>query len=181
MERQLVVFKLAGEYFGVDIFAVERIIDMQPIAIVPHVPAFIKGVADLYGEVLPVMDLRKRFDLPSSDLTRESRLVVVEVGEVKVGMLVDAVSEVVRVGDEDIESPPGLVLTPVNETYIAGIAKVGREDVSRKKGKTVREFGRLIILLNLAEVLSTKEKLILQDFERTLEETSAENLEGVKL
>ncbi len=143
MEHQLVVFDLAKEHYGVDIAAVEGIIKMQPITVVPHTPAFVEGVTNLRGEVLPVIDLRRRFGLPT-DVTRgkDTRIVVVEIDGKKVGMVVDAVSEVLRVADEAIE-PPSPIVTTVDSAFIRGIAKVDE---------------RLIILVDLARVLSTDEQ-----------------------
>ncbi len=70
MENQIVVFELSSEYFGVEIAKVESIIKMQPITQMPHVPAFVEGVTNLRGKVLPVIDLRKRFGLPRRKRTR---------------------------------------------------------------------------------------------------------------
>ena len=143
MEHQLVVFDLANEHYGVDIAAVEGIIKMQPITVVPHTPAFVEGVTNLRGEVLPVIDLRKRFGLPLDQArSKDTRIVVVEIDGKKVGMVVDAVSEVLRVPDEAIE-PPSPIVTTVDSAFIRGIAKVDE---------------RLIILVELARVLSTEEQ-----------------------
>ncbi|RCK72353.1 MAG: Positive regulator of CheA protein activity (CheW) [Anaerolineae bacterium] len=147
MERQLVVFELANEHYGVDIAAVESIIKMQPITAVPQAPAFVEGITNLRGSVLPVMDLRKRFGLSGRDQSSEStqddkRIVVVSMDGMKIGMIVDAVSEVLRVQEEAIEPPPPMVTT-INSAFITGIAKVGE---------------RLIILLDLAKVLTVSEK-----------------------
>lgn len=147
MERQLVVFELANEHYGVDIAAVESIIKMQPITAVPQAPAFVEGITNLRGSVLPVMDLRKRFGLTLRDQSTETgrdekRIVVVSMDGMKIGMIVDAVSEVLRVQEEVIEPPPPMVTT-INSAFITGIAKVGE---------------RLIILLDLAKVLTLSEK-----------------------
>jgi purine-binding chemotaxis protein CheW len=143
MEHQLVVFDLANEHYGVDIAAVEGIIKMQPITVVPHTPVFVEGVTNLRGEVLPVIDLRKRFSLPLDQARgKDTRIVVVEIDGKKVGMVVDAVSEVLRVSDEAIE-PPSPIVTTVDSAFIRGIAKVDE---------------RLIILVDLAKVLSTEEQ-----------------------
>jgi len=141
MEHQLVVFDLAGEHYGVDIAAVEGIIKLQTITTVPHAPAFVEGVTNLRGKVLPVIDLRKRFGLPQAQATKDSRIVVVEMNGATVGMVVDGVSEVLRVGAEAIE-PPSPIVTTVDSAFIRGIAKVG---------------ARLVILLDLGKVLSTQE------------------------
>ena len=142
MERQLVVFELAFEHFGVDIAAVESIIKMQPITSVPHAPEFVEGVINLRGSVLPVIDLRKRFNLAGEEITKNSRIVVVSMEGVKIGMIVDAVSEVLRVPEDAVEPPPPMV-TSVDTSFITGIAKLGE---------------KLVILLDLPRVLSTGEK-----------------------
>jgi purine-binding chemotaxis protein CheW len=143
VEHQLVVFDLANEHYGVDIAAVEGIIKMQSITVVPHTPAFVEGVTNLRGEVLPVIDLRKRFGLPLDQARgKDTRIVVVEIDGKKVGMVVDAVSEVLRVSDEAIE-PPSPIVTTVDSAFIRGIAKVDE---------------RLIILVELSKVLSTEEQ-----------------------
>jgi len=146
MERQLVIFELAKEFYGVDIAAVNGIIKMQAITSMPHAPAFMEGVTNLRGSVLPVVDLRKRFDLPQSSSTKDSRIVVVDVQDTKVGMVVDAVSEVLRVPEESIEPPPPMVAS-VDSAFIKGIAKMGDQ---------------LIILLDITKVLSAEEKSDLQ-------------------
>jgi purine-binding chemotaxis protein CheW len=151
MEHQLVVFDLANEHYGVDIAAVEGIIKMQSITVVPHTPAFVEGVTNLRGEVLPVIDLRKRFGLPLDQARgKDTRIVVVEIDGKKVGMVVDAVSEVLRVSDQAIE-PPSPIVTTVDSAFIRGIAKVGE---------------RLIILVELARVLSTEEQAGLHSLPR---------------
>src|SRR3972149_7918170 len=112
MENQLVVFDLANEHYGVDIAAVEGIIKMQAITAVPRAPAFVEGGTNLRGKVLPVIDLRKRFGLPGGDASKDTRIVVVEMNGATVGIVVDGVSEVLRVGPESIE-PPSLIGTSV--------------------------------------------------------------------
>jgi purine-binding chemotaxis protein CheW len=142
MENQLVVFNLANEDYGVDIGAVDGIVKMQAITKVPHAPDFVEGITNLRGEVLPVLDLRKRFGLPLGEATKDTRIVNVEVDGTKVGMVVDAVTEVLRVAEEEVE-PPSPLVTTVDSAFITGIAKVDE---------------RLIILLDLAQVLSTEEQ-----------------------
>ncbi|MCI0519296.1 MAG: chemotaxis protein CheW [Chloroflexi bacterium] len=146
MERQLVVFELANEHYGVDIAAVESIIKMQSITAVPHAPDFVEGVTNLRGSVLPVVDLRKRFALDHAEATKNSRIVVVAIEGVKVGMIVDGVSEVLRVAEDAVEPPPPMVAT-IDTAFIVGIAKLE---------------GKLVILLDLARVLSLEEKGELQ-------------------
>jgi len=146
MDKQLVIFQLAEEHYGVGIAAVDSIIKLQPITAVPRAPDFVEGVTNLRGKVLPVIDLRKRFELPMADATRETRIVVTDLDHSAVGMLVDAVSEVLHVSEDAIE-PPSPIMTTVDSSFITGIAKVDE---------------RLIILLDLEQVLSPKEKAELQ-------------------
>ncbi len=146
MENQLVVFKLASENYGVDIAAVEGIIKMQPITKMPHTPAFVEGVTNLRGAVLPVVDMRKRFGLAAQEETKDTRIIVVEMDGLTVGMIVDSVNEVLRVPVDDIE-PPSPMVTTVDSAFVIGIAKVTE---------------RLIILLDLRKVLSVQEQKALQ-------------------
>ncbi len=146
MENQLVVFDLAHEHYGVDISAVEGIIKMQAITAVPRAPAFVEGVTNLRGKVLPVIDLRRRFGLPGEEATKDTRIVVVEMNGATVGIVVDGVSEVLRVSPEAIE-PPSPIVTTVDSAFIKGIAKIAQ---------------RLVILLDLSKVLSAGEQASLQ-------------------
>jgi len=142
MENQLVVFQLAQEHYGVDIAAVEGIIKMQTITKMPHTPEFVEGVTNLRGVVVPVVDLRRRFGLPAQEADRDTRIMVVFMGSSKIGMIVDAVSQVLRIPEEAVEPPPPMI-TSVNSAFIKGIAKLENQ---------------LVILLDLAKVLNTVEK-----------------------
>jgi purine-binding chemotaxis protein CheW len=143
MSKQFVIYGLAGEQFGVDIAAVESIIKMQTIAAVPQAPDYVEGVTNLRGEVLPVIDLRKRFAIPVTDKRDETRIIVVEIEGQHVGMIVDAVTEVLTLEDDDIEAPSTLVIGS-NVDFITGIAKVGDQ---------------LVTLIDLKTVLLTEETL----------------------
>jgi purine-binding chemotaxis protein CheW len=147
MERQLVIFELAGEHYGIDIARVESIIKMQPITTMLHAPSFVEGVTNLRGKVLPVIDLRRRFRLPGNPARADARIVVVSIDGNEVGMVVDAVSEVLTISDEAIEPPPALVTT-LESSFITGIAKLDN---------------RLVILLDLARVLSEQEQSQLEN------------------
>jgi purine-binding chemotaxis protein CheW len=142
MEQQIVVFELANEHYGLDIAAVEGIIKMQSITRMPQAPHYVEGITNLRGVVVPVIDLRRRFGLEPQEWTRNTRIVVVYMNQLKVGMIVDAVSQVLRIQDETIEPPPPMVTT-VNSAFIKGIAKLE---------------GQLVILLDLSKVLSIEEK-----------------------
>jgi purine-binding chemotaxis protein CheW len=139
-EIQLVVFDLASEHYGVDIADVREIMRMQTITKVPGAMAYIEGVINLRGKVLPVLDLRKRLGLHVGDLTEESRIVVIDIATGEVGVIVDAVTEVLRVQNSAIEGPSSM-LAQGNSDYLRGIAKLS---------------DRLIILLDLNKLLSSK-------------------------
>lgn len=143
MEQQLVVFELAKEHYGVDISMVESIIKMQEITRIPQSPSFVEGITNLRGIVLPVIDLRKRFGLESQAVSRDSRIMVVALGSMKVGMIVDAVSEVLRVQSDSIEPPPSMTTTS-RVNFITGIAKL--DEI-------------LVILLDASKILSTDEQM----------------------
>jgi purine-binding chemotaxis protein CheW len=142
MEHQLVVFELANEYYGINIAVVESIIKMQAITQLPQTPTYIKGVTNLRGTVLPVIDLRIRFGLESQKDTKQTRVIIVTMGNVKVGLMVDGVSEVLRIPDESIEPLPPMV-NSVNSDFLKGIVRL--ED-------------RLIILLEVQKVLDLQEQ-----------------------
>ncbi len=146
-EKQLVVFRLGNEYYGVDILVVEGIIKMQDITKVPHAPQFVEGLTNLRGQVLPVLDLRKRFEMANMEDTDETRIITVQIGDIQAGMIVDAVSEVMSVDDEAIEKVSNMVTTKASE-FIEGIAKVDN---------------RLVILVDLSKVLSAEEESLLQE------------------
>ena len=141
-ETQLVVFDLAAESYGVDIGDVREIIRMQIITKVPGAPPYVEGVINLRGQVIPVVDLRKRLELIVGEQTNESRIVWVTISGQDVGVIVDAVTEVLRIPISSIE-PPSSMVTTVESDYLRGIAKL--ED-------------RLIILLDLGKVLSSLDR-----------------------
>ncbi|NLW06859.1 MAG: chemotaxis protein CheW [Clostridia bacterium] len=145
-ETQVVVFQLAGETYGIDINHVQEIIRMQNITEIPGTSTFIEGVINLRGRIIPVIDLRKRFNLPLADNTQNTRIIVVEMGQMTVGMVVDSVSEVLRLPTASIEPPPPMICG-IDVAYLQG---VGKQD------------DRLIILLELDKVLKEGEKQELQ-------------------
>jgi purine-binding chemotaxis protein CheW len=140
--RQLVTFRLDGEEFAIEILKVQEIIRKIDSTRVPNAPAFVEGVINLRGKVVPVICLRKRFGLPDpGEGDALSRIVVVEVGGTVAGLLVDSVSEVLRIPEETIEPPPKLV--KVDSDYVSGVGKL--QD-------------RLLMLLDVDKLLSDVEK-----------------------
>lgn len=143
MEKQLVIFELGAEHFGIDIASVEGINKMLDITKIPQSPDYMLGITNLRGSVLPVLDLQKRFGMKSEEQTNETRIVVANMDGVKVGMVVSAVSEVLTIEDSVIEPPPPMV-SNINSEFIIGVAKIDK---------------RLVILLDLSKVLSFEEKI----------------------
>jgi purine-binding chemotaxis protein CheW len=142
MENQVVVFELGSENYGVSIASVESIIKVQAITRIPHSRDFVAGVTNLRGKVLPVVDLRKRFGLPPQELDKNSRIIIISVNRMEVGMIVDGVSEVLTIQDSNVEPTPPITVT-VDSSFITGIAKVEQ---------------RLVILLDLGKILSASEQ-----------------------
>lgn len=141
-EFQLVVFKIGEEEFGVDISQVREIVRLIEVTYLPKAPAFIEGVVNVGGQIMVVIDLAKRLGIPSKPRGSTTRIIVIEIGENTVGMVVDSVSEVLRISSDDIEEVPGLIETEVPEHYIRGVGKLK---------------DRLLILLDLSCVLSHEE------------------------
>jgi purine-binding chemotaxis protein CheW len=143
---QVVSFALGSEEYGVDIAQVQEINRMIKVTNVPQAAQFMEGVINLRGRLIPIIDLRTRFGMERAERTKNTRIVVTEIGSKRLGMVVDSVSEVLRIPVEQIEDAPDLV-AGVDTEYIRGVGKL--ED-------------RLIILLDLGRVISADEKTELQ-------------------
>lgn len=148
---QVVSFKLGSEEYGVAISQVQEINRMVPVTHVPRAPLFMEGVINLRGQLIPIIDLRTRFGMARAAHTKSTRIVVTEIGTKRVGMVVDSVSEVLRISLDAIEDAPEMI-AGVDTEYIQGVGKI--ED-------------RLIILLDLAKVITGAER-------RELEHAGAE-------
>jgi len=134
-------FKLAAEDYGLEILKVREIIGMMDITAVPRTPGFVKGVINLRGKVIPVVDLREKFGMEAAEQTDETCIIVVDVGKIEMGIVVDKVSEVLDIPGEDIQETPSLG-TSVDTDFILGIGKTG---------------GRVKILLDIDKVLSVND------------------------
>ncbi len=144
-EGKYLTFSMADEEYGISILKIKEIIGMMPITTVPQTPEFVKGVINLRGKVIPVMDLRLRFGMESIDYTERTCIIVVEIegtsGTVQIGIVVDSVSEVLNINGEDIEDTPTFG-AKLNTDYILGMAKME---------------GGVKILLDIDGVLSSEE------------------------
>ncbi|HZT07625.1 MAG TPA: chemotaxis protein CheW [Chloroflexota bacterium] len=123
-ELPVVCFELAGESYAADIGHVREIIRRQDIAPIPRAPDFVEGMTNLRGRVLPVVDLRRLLGFPPGEITRRSRILIVEFGGQLLGAIVDAVTQVVRLPSSSLE-PPSRVVSRVETAYMRGVAALG--------------------------------------------------------
>lgn len=140
-EEHLVVFRLADGYFGLDIGVVQEIILWQAVTRVPLAPECVEGIISLRGSVIPVIDLRRRCGLKPAEPGRETRTIVVRIGALVAGLVVDGVSEVLRVPGNRITPPPA-VISDLTTELIRGVASTD---------------GRLIILLDADRILEQQQ------------------------
>ena len=138
---QLVTFSIGEEEFGVNILKVQEIIRTMEITKVPRAPEFVEGVINLRGKVIPIIDLRRRFGLAPKAHDKNTRIIVIEINNIIVGFVVDAVSEVLRIPASTVEPPPPVV-AGVDSDYISGVGKL--QD-------------RLLIMLDLDKLLSSED------------------------
>lgn len=122
-EKQLVLFELGTETYGLDIASVYEIIRMQPITKVPKAPFYVEGVINLRGRVIPVIDIGRRFGFEKTEEVKNNRIVVINIKDTTLGIIVDSVTEVIRVPVESID-PVSDIITSGNSDYILGIAKL---------------------------------------------------------
>ena len=143
---QLVGFQLGNEEYGIDILKVQEINRVAEITKIPQSPDFVEGVINLRGNIIPIIDLRKRFHMPEREHDKQTRIVVGEIEGRTVGLIVDAVSEVIRLSPSTIEPAPKIV----SENQVDYIKGVGKLD------------DRLLMLLDIDKILtgSDKEKLL---------------------
>lgn len=150
-EQKYLTFSLAGEEYGISILKIKEIIGMMTITTIPQTPEFVKGVINLRGKVIPVVDLRLRFAMEAGDYTERTCIVVVETGATsaafQIGIVVDSVSEVLNIRGENVEDIPTFG-TKLNADYILGVAKME---------------GDIKILLDIDQVLKADEIELLEN------------------
>jgi len=155
-ERQLVTFLLGEDEFGADIMDVKEIIRVPEITKVPNAPGYVEGACNLRGNVLPIIDGRTRFNLEKKEKDESSRVLVIDVEGKATGVVVDKVSEVMRVNTSDIEAPPQIVKN-VDYDYLNGVVKLDHGN-------------RLVMLLDVVKALkiNNAEKGIIKDNDKNL-------------
>jgi purine-binding chemotaxis protein CheW len=139
--NKYLTFALGNEEYGLEILKVREIIGLMEITLVPRMPAFVRGVINLRGKVIPVVDLRLKFGMEKLDDTVETCIIVVDLGEMLMGVVVDKVSEVLDIPGGDIEATPSFGVQ-IDTEFIMGIGKAK---------------GKVIIVLDIRKVLTSEE------------------------
>jgi purine-binding chemotaxis protein CheW len=149
-EGKYLTFSLAGEEYGIGILKIKEIIGLMPITTIPRTPHYVKGVINLRGKVIPVVDLRLKFEMEETGYTERTCIIVVEIlggaGNILMGIVVDSVSEVLNIKNGEIEDTPGFGAT-MDTAYILGMAKMQ---------------GGVKILLDIDKVLGYEELAVLE-------------------
>ncbi|MCF8009843.1 MAG: chemotaxis protein CheW [Clostridiales bacterium] len=148
-EEQVVVFTLEEQHYAIPIASVLEIIRPENINSIPGTPVFLEGIIEIRGEIMPVMDLRKRFELSSTPYNNSTRIIMVDTGENPVGMVVDAVVEVMKIPPDSKRPAPHVISSNIKNNYINSIALVE---------------GKMIILLEVLNILYDSEQQELQEF-----------------
>lgn len=138
--KEYVIFRLADESYGIDIDFVENIEKHTDITRVPYTEKYIQGVINLRGNIIPVINVRKRFKLEDKSADKDSRIMIINLNDLKVGLLVDASSEVLQIEDESIEPAPSV--TGADDDYVSEIGK---------------DNGRIIMIIDLEKLLELEE------------------------
>ena len=144
-EKQIVTFTIEDEEYGIFIEKVQEINRYTNVTRVPKTPAFVEGIVNLRGEVIPLIDLRKRFELPVRDKDEFTRVIIANLSSIRVGFVVDFVDEVLRVSADSIDSVPAVLGAGVDSQFLEGVVNLSGEQ-------------RMILLLNVDELFSKAEK-----------------------
>lgn len=140
--NEYVVFEIENEYYGIDIKLVENIEKPKAITRVPYTKDFIEGVVNLRGNIIPVLYLRKRFDIDHKEMDEDSRIIIINYKDYNVGLIVDSSSEVVQLKNSKIENAPKIK----DDKKLNYVKEVGKDNE------------RIIMLLDMKKVLDVKEK-----------------------
>ncbi|NLY77548.1 MAG: purine-binding chemotaxis protein CheW [Tissierellia bacterium] len=149
-EMQYVVFNINKEEFGIDIMKVKEIITYKEPTHIPNCPDFVEGVLNYRGKVIPVINLKKRFQMGDTDLTKETRIIVISLNDREIGFIVDEASQTIRLDEDQIDPAPD-VISKVDRRFISGVGKINES--------------RLLIILNLHNVLTDAEKDVIEEME----------------
>ena len=148
---QLVSFMLSDEEYGVEVLKVREIIRMPTITKMPNTPHYVEGIINLRGKVIPIISMRKRFGLMEAENSIHTRIMVMDVGGGLTGLIVDGVSEVIRVRSSEIQPPPSMMLSGgINQEFITGV---------------INHAERLLIVMDVDKMFSDDEREGLSAFE----------------
>jgi len=148
-ENQFVIFRLSDEKYAVDISNVSGISDFGEITNVPNAPYFIEGIINLRGDIIPIVNLKKRFKIEEKETDSETRIIIYKVNTKDIGFIVDEASQVVKIDDNDIEIAPDIIRGE-ERAYIDGVGKIGDS---------------IVILLDLEKILNEDEMKKLIDLD----------------
>jgi purine-binding chemotaxis protein CheW len=140
---QLVSFNLEKEEYGINVLTVREIIRMLNITRVPNTPHYVEGVINLRGKVIPIISLRRKFDLPEAEYDKRTRIMVMEVVGEMMGFIVDEVSEVIRISEREIQPPPPVVSSGIEQECMSGV---------------INQAERLLVLLDLEKMFTADER-----------------------
>lgn len=152
---QLVTFRVGGEEFGLDVFAVHEILRYQAPTPMPRAPEFVEGVLDVRGTLVPIVDLRRRFETPEVAYDEDTRIVLVDFNDERLGLVVDSVTEVLRAPETAVSPPPAYIRGLAAE-FVRGIVRVGE---------------RLVVLMDLDRILSSDERIALAHADPSVDES----------
>jgi purine-binding chemotaxis protein CheW len=152
---QLVTFRVGGEEFGLDVFAVHEILRYQAPTPMPRAPEFVEGVLDVRGTLVPIVDLRRRFETPDVAYDEDTRIVLVDFNDERLGLVVDSVTEVLRAPETAVSPPPAYIRGLAAE-FVRGIVRVGE---------------RLVVLMDLDRILSSDERIALAHADPSVDES----------
>lgn len=149
-EKQFIIFTIGKEKFGVDVKQIKQIIPLSETTYVPNAPSFVKGVINLRGDIIPIVDLKEKLSLQVENTEgKDGKIIIVELENNNIGMQVDSVTEMMRLFTDDIADPPKIV-KGINSNYLKGVGKLNEE---------------LLIILDLSSILSDNEIKELDDID----------------
>lgn len=146
--RQIVIFKLGREEYGIDIMKVVEIVLHQEIRSMPETPDYIEGIVNLRGDIHPIYNLRTRFNMEQEEPDENTKIIVIRTPGTNIGFIVDSVSEILNIATQNIEDPPMIVSSGADQAYISGVAK---------------EEGRMIVLLDVDKLVTKKDQKVINE------------------
>jgi purine-binding chemotaxis protein CheW len=150
-QLQIVTFLIGTEEFGLDVFSVQEVLRYEPVTPIPKAPAFVEGIIEMRGTLVPVIDLRRRLEVDHATIDAQTRIVVIYFEGERLGLVVDAVTAVLRIPESAVSDPPRY-FHGIAAEYIRGIAKLEE---------------RLVVLLQIERILTSEERIALQEAELT--------------